>query len=384
MAKQKKEENEEKKSKFTDQEMLERFLTSNTEDHYNFTEEKYFKISSGSLLLDSVLDGGFTPGLHRFVGFNSGGKTSEACTVLRNFLRDVKGSKGIFFAAEGRLNPDIKKRSGMKFVYTAKEWDVGTVFVYESNIYESVATLIENLISSDDGVQYGIIVDSVDGLSLKADLDKPYSDAAKVAGGPVIASVLMKRVSIPLSKKGHLAIFISQVRSEIVLDQYAPKAVRQITGTGGNALLHYANVILEFLPRYKGDVIIDNEKEAPSTSNPPRGHWAKVIVKKSSNDKNNYKVEYPIKYDGSKSGVWKEKEIIDSMLQWGDLEKSGSWFNFSEELIETGIVGGDKIQGLEKVYEYITKDPILVEKLYAYVSSNIAKAYSDEPSKTDS
>lgn len=360
----------------SDKEMLESFLKQNEKDHFNFVEEKYFKISSGSLLLDSVLDGGFTPGLHRFVGFNSGGKTSEALLVLKNFLSSVKGSKGIFFAAEGRLNSDIKNRVGLKFVYEAKDWDEGTVFVYESNIYESVAQFIEALINNDFGVQYGMIIDSVDGLTLKADLQKGYDEAAKVAGGPVIASVLMKRISIPLSKKGHLAIFISQVRSEVSIDQYSPKAVRQITGTGGNALLHYANIILEFLPRFKGDIITHNEKEPPSTANPPLGHLAKVIVKKSSNDKNNYVIKYPIKY-GKSGGVWTEKEIVDSLLQWGDLERKGAWYNFSEDLVSSGIVTDEKFQGIDKVYSYIVNNKPVADQLYKNICENISEAYSD-------
>lgn len=359
----------------SDKEFLASFLEKNKEDHFNFLEDKYFKVSTGSLILDSLLDGGLSPGLHRFVGFTSGGKTSEALEVLKNFLATVKGSKGIFFSAEGRLNPDIKKRSGMTFVTDPEEWDVGTVFVYESNIYESVAEFIKHLIYSDGPTQYGMILDSVDGLCLKQDSQKGFDEATKVAGGAVVASVLMKKVSIPLAKKGHLAIFISQVRSEVVLDTYAPKVVRQITSTGGNALLHYANVILQFEPRFKGDMITNNEKEAPSQSNPLLGHWAKVIIKKSPNDKNNYVVRYPIKYDDRNgSCIWKEKEVIDSLMQWGDLERCRAWYNFSEELVATGIVGPEKFQGLDAVYKFIVDNPDIMTKLHKYLSDNITQA----------
>ena len=379
MAKAKKDE-EVKTGPLTDKDILSRFLEQNESDHFNFVEEKYFKISSGSLILDSVLGGGFTPGLHRFCGFTSGGKTSEALKVLSNFINSVKGSKGIYFSAEGRLNTEMKKRSGLKFVYDAKEWDAGTVFVYESNVYESVASFIETIIlNNDSDTQYGIILDSIDGLSLKNDLTKGYDEATKVAGGAVIASVLMKRISIPLAKKGHLAIFLSQVRAEVVLDQYAPKNVRQITSTGGNALLHYANFILQFEPRYKSDQICTNEKEPPSQSNPLLGHYAKVIIKKSPNDKNNYLVRYPVKYGetAATSGIWLEKEIVEGLLQWGDLERKGAWFNFSEELIATGLVTDQKIQGLENVYKFLSENKELIPKLYKHLTENIANAYDD-------
>lgn len=365
----------------SDKDILQSFLEKNEADHFNFVEEKYFKISSGSLILDSVLDGGFPPGLHRFCGFTSGGKTSEAVHVMKNFLATVKGSKGIYFSAEGRLTNDIKKRSGVKFTTEAKEWNEGVCFIYESNIYESVAQFIETIIlHNESDTQYCIVVDSVDGLSLRNDMIKGYDEATKVAGGPVIASVLMKRISIPLAKKGHMAIFISQVRAEVVIDTYAPKTVRQISSTGGNALLHYANFILQFEPRYKSDQIATDEKQPPSQSNPLLGHWAKVIIKKSPNDKNNYVVHYPIKYGTtpSSSGIWLEKEVIDGLLQWGDLEKKGAWYNFSEEIIATGLVEDKKFQGIDAVYTYLTENKGLIEKLYDYLTKNIAKAYEDE------
>lgn len=370
--------NTEMPKSLSDKDLLSSFLNENKKDHFNFLEEKYFKISSGSLLLDSVLDGGFTPGLHRFVGFTSGGKTSEAMQVLKNFLSSINGSKGIYFSAEGRLNENVKNRSGLKFVNDPNLWDEGTVFVYESNVYESVAGFIELLINGENPTQYGIIVDSIDGLSLKSDLGKGFDESAKVAGGPVVASVLMKRISIPLAKKGHLAIFISQVRSEVVLDPYSPKPVRQITSTGGNALLHYANIILQFEPRFKNDLICTNEKEAPSSSNPLLGHWAKVIIKKSSNDKNNYVIKYPVKYgDNGSSKIWKEKEVVDCLLQWEDLEKKGAWYNFSEEFLQTGIVSEQKFQGLESVYSFFSSNSEITEKVYSYLSKSISQLSND-------
>ena len=40
-----------------------------------------YKVSSGSLNVDFELGGGLGPGLHRFIGMNEGGKTSEALEV---------------------------------------------------------------------------------------------------------------------------------------------------------------------------------------------------------------------------------------------------------------------------------------------------------------
>ena len=70
-------------------EKLQSFLKQRESEHYNFSEEIYYRISTGSLLLDIHTGGGLMPGLHRFVGMNEGGKTSEAFEVMKNFLNDI-------------------------------------------------------------------------------------------------------------------------------------------------------------------------------------------------------------------------------------------------------------------------------------------------------
>jgi RecA/RadA recombinase len=375
---------EEKGAVLTDADLVKAFLKDNKEDHFNFIKEKYYKVSSGSLIVDAALDGGFTPGLHRFVGYTAGGKTSEAIEVLRNYFTTIPDSKGIYFCAEGRLNKEMREKSGLTFVYEASEWKKHTVFVYESNIYESVAAFIDMLISQDTETCYAIVLDSVDGLMLKADTTKTFDECAKVAGGPTIASVLMKRISIPLAKKGHLAIFISQVRSEVVLDPYAPKTVRQVSSTGGNALLHYANVILQFEARYKGDLIATDEKQPPSMENPLLGHWAKIIIKKSPNEKQNYVIRYPIKYGSAEKcgGIWLEKEIIDCLLQWEDLERSGAWYNFSDAVIKDSdgvLKEGEKFQGLDAIYKLISESKEIREYLGEYLRKMIVPAFKESP-----
>ena len=79
---------------------LSSFLKENKDDHYNFEDEVYYKVSTGSLNLDIATGGGLCPGLHRFIGMNEGGKTSEALEVTKNFLKSVSGSRALLFKAE--------------------------------------------------------------------------------------------------------------------------------------------------------------------------------------------------------------------------------------------------------------------------------------------
>ena len=273
----------ETKDPISSQNVLGSFLKTNKEDHYNFEDEIDYKVSSGSLQFDLQLGGGFGPGLHRFVGMNEGGKTSESLEVMKNFCNSLPNAKGFYIKAEGRLSPEMRERSGVRFVFSADEWVDGTCFVFESNIYETVVEVMRELVAKNEQkTKYCFLLDSVDGLITKGDLDKSFEDSNKVAGGAVIAANFMKRLSIALTKRGHMAIFISQVRADIKLDPYSKAPIRQTSATGGNALLHFANYIVEFEPRYKGDLILQDpsNKTIDLKKNPIIGHFAKATIPK--------------------------------------------------------------------------------------------------------
>jgi RecA/RadA recombinase len=360
--------------------VLNSFLKQNSTDHYNFEESIDYKVSSGSLQLDLQLGGGLGPGLHRFVGMNEGGKTSAALSFMKNFLEKTPNGKGFYIKAEGRLSTEMQERSGIKFVFSAEEWQAGTCFVFESNIYETVVDVMRQLVSrNDEGNLYYFLLDSVDGLISKGDLDKSFEDSNKVAGGAVIAANFMKRLSIGLAKRGHMAVFISQVRADIKLDPYSKAPVRQTSATGGNALLHFANWILEFESRYKGDLILQNpsDNKIDLVNNPIIGHFAKVTVKKSPNEKTNLTIPYPIKYGRTNgNSIWVEKEVVDLLFLWEFLVKRGAWISSTEEfdelLIENGFPKFEKIQGQEALFSFIEGDKKLCDFLVNYFKKTIA------------
>ena len=362
------------------EELLSNFLKEHKEDHFNNEEDIDYKISSGSLQFDMYLEGGFGPGLHRFTGVNEGGKTSESLQVMKNFLGTLSNSRGLYIKAEGRLGPEVKKRSGVKFVFSPEEWVDGTCFVFESNIYETAMALIRKLITNnEEKTKYCFILDSVDGLIRKADLDKSFEESTKVAGGAVIASNFCKKTSIALGKRGHMAIFISQVRADIKLDPYSKAPIRQNTATGGNALLHYANTIMEFEPRFKGDLILQNPslKTMDPKKNPIIGHLAKVTIKKSAHENTNTILSYPIRYgrvDGT--SIWVEKEIVDLLYAWEFVEKKGAWIKPSDDFKELvdckGFEFPDKIQGDNNLFKTIENDKDLCLFLTHYFKEQIS------------
>ena len=371
-----------KEKELSSNQVLEQILNDHKEDHYNFEEPINYRVSSGSLYLDMHMNGGFGPGLHRFTGQNEGGKTSEALEVMKNFLNTLQNSKGLYIKCEGRLTPEMVKRSGVKFVYSVEEWEVGTCFALESNIYEFVADTLRSLILHNaDKNLYCFIVDSVDGLIPRGDIGKSFEDAQKVAGGAVIASVLMKQISIPLTKRGHMAIFTSQVRADIKLDPWSKAPIRQTTATGGNALLHFTNWIFEYEVRFKGDWILKNpaEKNPDPDKNPIIGHWAKVTIKKSPNEKTNMTYSYPIRYgqvDGK--SIWIEKELVDMLLAWEMIIKGGAWYKLSDEfaeLLEENNLLPEQtaFQGEAKLFEFLEGNEPLKKFVIDYFKSLVTE-----------
>jgi RecA/RadA recombinase len=358
------------------------FMKSNKEHHLNFEEsiaEDDF-ISSGSMIMDSEIGGGFLAGLLRFCGGNECGKTSEALQVMYEMLSSQENSRGLFIQAEGRLGKKMKARSGVEFVYDVAEWVDGTCLVLQSNIYDFVFDFIRGIMSNNPNkTRFCMIIDSMDSLIPKDDAKKSTSEANKVAGGALLSSDFLRRVSLGMGKFGHLCILISQVRSTIKGQYESLDPNSTTSASGAHALSHYPNWVFEFERQFQKDKILEKPDQQMSDTNKGIGHYVKARVRKSDNETTGRLIKYPIKYgrNGGKS-VWIEREIVDLLLSWGFFSKSGSWFAVEEELAEYIKSGGfefpDKIQGMNKIYTILEDSEKLTLHLRKFVEKNILSA----------
>jgi hypothetical protein len=224
-------------------------------------------------------------------------------------------------------------------------------------------------------------VDSVDALILKNDSEKEISEAAKVAGSPALSKKFLQSMHLTMAKGGHLVLMISQVTAEIKLDPYAKTPPRGGNFSGGNALLHWADFIFEFQNINPSDLILSGKGKLNDGKTKAIGHWSRIVLKKSSNE-NRYKmITYPVKYNRvKKSGVWREREVGDILLEWGMAEASGAWVNLSDQFIadakEAGIETEVKFNGLEKFYEYLESNEKLVNFAYSRFSKTLSNINS--------
>lgn len=306
-------------------------------DHFNFEDSVSWKISTGSLLLDAAVGGGITPSLIRLCGPNNEGKTPQALEIVRNFLIDVPKSRVVWILAEGRLSKENRERCGLKFVTDANEWTDGSVFILESNVYDLIINVIKDLVlNNEENIRYCFVIDSMDGLILKRDKETNPVDASKVAGTQVISKKLLQSLSIGMFKHGHLMIAISQITSEIKIDPYAKTAPRGGMFSGGNALLHWADFILEYSTTAMNDFILDNPSGKMNDGKSKSiGKYSKVIIQKSTSESTRKTiVQYPIKFGKKPSGIWIEYEILDCLLMWELVVAKGAWITVDDSLIE--------------------------------------------------
>lgn len=315
------------------------FLKQHPEDHLNYADPcKHYRVSTGSLELDAALNGGMGPGIHRFGGSSEGGKTSCAFTCGANFLKTVPRSKMLYIKAEGRLGDRIREKSGIKFVTNPLEWAEGTCLVLKSNVFDTIAEFLRQLIiNNPDGFKYYGIIDSLDALILKDDVEKRLDkgEHTKVAGPQVLVKRLFKLISLPVHEYGHTIIPIAQVIADIKPQYEKQEQMNAGGGGGGNAAIHFSDNILQFMPRFKKDLITGDGKDVNLDSKTCNvvGHYCRIEVRKSEDEISNISVRYPVKY-GKEGGVWNELEIKDFLIRFGLLAKKGSWLKFSEQAID--------------------------------------------------
>lgn len=349
-------------------------------DIYNDIVAENKLISTGSLILDSVVK--IRSGMVvRLVAKQAEcGKTSASFVLAENYMKTMEKSKTLFIKAEGRLSNEMKKRVGLKFVDSPDEWDYGTVYVLSCNVFETVARAILNIVKTahECGEHICIILDSLDGLILKADLEKGFEGNAKVAGVPLLTKLLFRHLALPIAHYDALLLVTGQYAAEIKLDPYAPNVPRQASSSGGSSIGHQSDYVLEFQPRYNGDLILENDKEKPDPiKNKILGINAKLIIRKSANDNTGIPVTYPVKKGVIGPANWIEKEVADLVVAFEMTQKSASWFTFSPDILEEAkqkeIEVPEKVQGMNGIYKLL-EEP----KVYEFFAAKIKEMISDE------
>jgi recombination protein RecA len=203
-------------------------------------------ISTGSLVLDSILGGGLPVGrLIEVFGPEASGKTSIALTAAANVQRE--GGTVAFVDLEQALDPVYAKKLGV---------DVPNMALAQPDSAEQALDLIDTLAAS--GVVDLIVVDSIAALVPKAELEGTMEQQTMAVVARLMSRSLKKLIGTANRSKTTV-IFINQQRDNI--GGFSPVGVPQTT-SGGKAMKYYASQRIEVKRRGQvkdGKDIIGNE-----------------------------------------------------------------------------------------------------------------------------
>jgi hypothetical protein len=358
--------------------ILDALLIGYKDTQYGHLKPEPVVIPSGSLKLDSCV-AIKTGATIRVGGPAEVGKTSQSLLFAANYMAAMPKSKTIYINAESKLPEELQGRTGMKFVWTGAEWQYGTVFILESNVFDTICDILVSLLKTayEQGEHLCIIIDSIDMLTLLSNLEKKVADNRKPAGVNYITKELFRRISPQIRAFNALLILITQYSATFKIDQYEKSAPQMMEGNNTHAINHQCSYALYYRQRNKGDYILeDDEKQPDPSTNKILGIHAKIEIKKSSTDNTGYTIDVPIKKGRVGNCIWNEKEVADMVLAYELANKEKAWITFDKGILSEALAKGveikEKINGMPKFYAYFEEDP----KAFKWVKDKVMEITS--------
>ena len=357
--------------------LLGALLNGNKDKHFNFDKVPPTIIPSGSLIIDSCVTVK-TGTTIRMGGPAEVGKTSQALLFADNYMKTMPKSKAIYVNAESKLSEELLGRTGMKFVYTNDEWDYGTVFVYETNVFDAVCNTLAPILKTayEQGEHVAIIIDSVDMLTLASSQTNPIGEGKRPAGVNYLTKEMFRIIAPQIRAYNALLIMITQYSAVFSLDPYAKKVPQMMEGNNTHALNHQSSCALYYRPRTKSNYIMENPdpKKAPDLKdNKILGLYATIDVRKSATDNTGYTIEVPIIKGRIGSAIWVEKEVADLVLAYELALSKVAWITFDANIIKEAAKSGveikEKINGINQLYEYLSDNKAVLNWLKGKVES---------------
>jgi recombination protein RecA len=190
-------------------------------------------VNSGCTLLDLAIGGGYPLGrIVNIIGDKAVGKSLLAIEACTNFAANYPNGKVFYNEVESAFDPGYAEALGLPLDRVD--------FIEGCFAVEDVfADLEEKLESLDKDTPAIYILDSLDALSDKAELERGISDSSFGAGKAKKLSELFRRLVQKLENKKMLLIIVSQIRDNIGA-MFGEKHTR----SGGKALDFYASQIL--------------------------------------------------------------------------------------------------------------------------------------------
>ena len=285
--------------------------------------EKVDVIPTGSISLNAALGvGGYPKGrIIEIYGPESSGKTTLAIHAIAEAQKT--GGIAAFIDAEHAFD---------RFYAAALGVDIENLLISQPDNGEQALEIADQLIRS--AAVDIVVVDSVAALTPKKEIEGDMGDNVVGLQARLMSQALRKLTST-VSKTNTTCIFINQLREKIGVMFGNPE-----TTTGGNALKFYASVRLDIrrVTSIKdGDNVIGNQVRVKIVKNKVAPPFRKA--------------EFEITFG---EGISKVGEIVDLGVEYGIIQKSGSWFSYNETRLA---------QGRDATKQVIKDNPELAEEI---------------------
>ena len=263
-------------------------------------------IPTGSLGLDIALGiGGLPKGrVVEIYGPESSGKTTLTMHAIAECQK--QGGLAAFIDAEHAFDKSYAEKLGI---------DTENLLISQPDDGEQALEIADHLIRS--GAIDILVIDSVAALVPRSELEGDMGDS-KMGLHARLMSQALRKLTGTIKKTNCCCIFINQLRMKIGVMFGNPE-----TTTGGNALKFYASVRLDI--RRIGAI-----KESADNVT---GNRTRVKVAKNKMAPPFKQVEFDILYG---EGISKVGEIIDLGVEFGIIEKAGSWFAYDGNKLGQG------------------------------------------------
>ena len=254
-------------------------------------------VSTGSLKLDSALGvGGYPRGrIIEVYGPESAGKTTFALHAIAEVQK--QGGVAAFIDAEHALDPKYAKALGV---------DVDELLISQPDTGEQALEIAEALVRS--GAIDILVIDSVAALTPRAEIEGEMGDS-HVGLQARLMSQALRKLSGVINETKTIAIFINQIREKVGVMFGNPEVT-----PGGRALKFYSTIRLEV-----------RRGEQLKLGTDIIGNVAKVRVVKNKVAPPFKTAEVDVRYG---EGIDRYGELIDLGVEFGIVEKAGSWFSY--------------------------------------------------------
>ena len=288
-------------------------------------------IPTGSIALNAALGvGGYPKGrIIEIYGPESSGKTTLAIHAIAECQKD--GGIAAFIDAEHAFDRFYAEKLGV---------DIDNLWISQPDNGEQALEIADQLIRSS-AIDI-LVVDSVAALTPKKEIEGDMGDN-NVGLQARLMSQALRKLTSTISKTNTTCIFINQLREKIGVMFGNPE-----TTTGGNALKFYASVRLDIR---RVTAIKDGDQVI--------GNMTRVKVVKNKVAPPFRKAEFEIMFG---EGISKVGEILDLGVEYGIIQKSGSWFSYN---------GSRLAQGRDASKALLRDNPELCDELEAQIMEKL-------------